>query len=96
MYQREHANFYFSEYSLWCTQLIIVMKQLFYIISIGLCWTPVQMCNISEDAAAYLPGDIMIGGLFPIHKGVSNLLEKTENNSFQCNRLVIICFIYTH
>ncbi|XP_075719817.1 G-protein coupled receptor family C group 6 member A-like [Rhinoderma darwinii] len=65
------------------------MNVLLHIISIGLCWKPVQMCIINEETAAYLPGDIVIGGLFPIHKGVSNLLQKTENNSFQCNSLYV-------
>ncbi|XP_056419263.1 G-protein coupled receptor family C group 6 member A-like isoform X2 [Hyla sarda] len=53
------------------------------------------MCNNHEEAAAYLPGDILIGGLFPIHKGVSNLLEKTENNSFLCNSLQVRSMVET-
>ncbi|XP_077145635.1 G-protein coupled receptor family C group 6 member A-like isoform X1 [Ranitomeya variabilis] len=65
------------------------MTLLLYIISVGLWWTPIQTCENKEHAAAYLSGDIVIGGLFPIHQGVSNLLEKTENNSFLCNSLYV-------
>ncbi|KAM4040313.1 G-protein coupled receptor family C group 6 member A-like [Anomaloglossus baeobatrachus] len=65
------------------------MILLLYIIFVGLCWTPGETCDNKEYAAAYLPGDIVIGGLFPIHKGVSNLLEKTDNNSFVCNSLYL-------
>ncbi|KAG8582538.1 hypothetical protein GDO81_008098, partial [Engystomops pustulosus] len=63
------------------------MKLLLHLIYISLCWTPVQMCF--EESVAYLPGDVMIGGLFSIHTGVSNLLERTENDSFVCKSLYV-------
>ncbi|XP_066462870.1 G-protein coupled receptor family C group 6 member A-like isoform X2 [Eleutherodactylus coqui] len=64
-----------------------MMDMLLHIMSIGFYWAAVQTCDGSEDAAAYLPGDIVIGGLFPIHNRVKNLLEKTENSSFLCDSL---------
>ncbi|XP_072000210.1 G-protein coupled receptor family C group 6 member A-like [Engystomops pustulosus] len=34
-----------------------------------------------------LPGDIMIGGIFPIHSGVSNLLQRPYADGFTCTGL---------
>ncbi|XP_018419030.1 PREDICTED: G-protein coupled receptor family C group 6 member A-like [Nanorana parkeri] len=50
-------------------------------------WIVTQTCTINEQAAALLPGDIMIGGLFPMHTGVSNLLRQSDNESFICTSL---------
>ncbi|XP_053316266.1 G-protein coupled receptor family C group 6 member A-like [Spea bombifrons] len=47
----------------------------------------VQSCDIQNQTVAYLDGDIIIGGIFPIHEGVSNLLERTNADDFICNGL---------
>ncbi|XP_075719815.1 G-protein coupled receptor family C group 6 member A-like [Rhinoderma darwinii] len=44
-------------------------------------------CDIHEHPVARLPGDIMIGGIFPIHEGVTNLLQRPYADGFTCTGL---------
>ncbi|CAH2329960.1 Hypothetical predicted protein, partial [Pelobates cultripes] len=44
----------------------------------------IQSYGIEEDAVAYMDGDIMIGGIFPIHNEVSNLLNRTNADDYIC------------
>uniref|UniRef100_A0A8C5QQG4 G-protein coupled receptors family 3 profile domain-containing protein n=1 Tax=Leptobrachium leishanense TaxID=445787 RepID=A0A8C5QQG4_9ANUR len=45
-------------------------------------WKVMLLCNNNEHPSARLPGDIMIGGIFPINKGVSN--SSDQANGFLC------------
>ncbi|XP_060710811.1 G-protein coupled receptor family C group 6 member A-like [Hemiscyllium ocellatum] len=46
---------------------------------------PVGSCNIPDDiVAARAPGDIIIGGLFPVHRLVENLTHRTQPGPLHC------------
>ncbi|XP_063297856.1 G-protein coupled receptor family C group 6 member A-like [Pelobates fuscus] len=76
-------------------------RLLIYILSTSFFWTYVLSCDIRELPAARLPGDIMIGGIFPIHEGVANLLNHSYTDDFICTRIGIermieaLAMIYT-
>ncbi|KAM8952991.1 G-protein coupled receptor family C group 6 member A-like [Pelodytes ibericus] len=50
-------------------------------------WRYGQSWDMFEHPAARLPGDIVIGGIFPIHKGVSNLSKQKPGDAFICTGL---------
>uniref|UniRef100_A0A8C5QQG2 G-protein coupled receptors family 3 profile domain-containing protein n=1 Tax=Leptobrachium leishanense TaxID=445787 RepID=A0A8C5QQG2_9ANUR len=64
-------------------------RLLFYTICTSCLWQCVHLCGVSEPPAARLPGDIMIGGIFPIHEGVGNLLNRTDPDDLICTRIGI-------
>ncbi|XP_068089239.1 G-protein coupled receptor family C group 6 member A-like [Hyperolius riggenbachi] len=47
----------------------------------------VDSCYSREHAVAHRPGDIMLGGIFPIHDGVYNLLQRPHVDGFTCTGL---------
>ncbi|XP_048453479.1 G-protein coupled receptor family C group 6 member A-like [Rhincodon typus] len=54
------------------------------------CWVSlvylVSPCNVPDDiVAARAPGDIIIGGLFPVHKTIENLANRTQPGPLQCS-----------
>ncbi|XP_078069679.1 G-protein coupled receptor family C group 6 member A-like [Mustelus asterias] len=54
------------------------------------CWAslirPVSLCNIPDDiVAARAPGDIIIGGLFPVHDKVEHLESRTQPGRLYCS-----------
>ncbi|XP_075453822.1 G-protein coupled receptor family C group 6 member A-like isoform X2 [Ascaphus truei] len=65
----------------------MLLNVLVYVLASCFLWRLVPSCDIHEQAIARLPGDIMIGGIFPIHKGVFNLLERTNADDFICTGL---------
>uniref|UniRef100_H3DBE0 Taste receptor type 1 member 3 n=1 Tax=Tetraodon nigroviridis TaxID=99883 RepID=H3DBE0_TETNG len=50
------------------------------------CSTPAWFQNISTNLFN-LPGDIMLGGLFPINQLTSNLSQRTEPDQITCDRI---------
>ncbi|XP_073481316.1 G-protein coupled receptor family C group 6 member A-like [Aquarana catesbeiana] len=44
-------------------------------------------CRSHKYVVAQKPGDIMLGGIFPIHDGVNNLLERLYVDEFTCTGL---------
>ncbi|CAH2252066.1 G- coupled receptor family C group 6 member A-like [Pelobates cultripes] len=82
-------------------KIIMHQRLLIYILSTCYFWTYALSCDIRELPAARLPGDIMIGGIFPIHEGVANLLNHSYTDDFICTRIGIermieaLAMIYT-
>ncbi|XP_075719814.1 G-protein coupled receptor family C group 6 member A-like [Rhinoderma darwinii] len=50
-------------------------------------WKPILTCDTYEHAVAQLSGDYIIGGIFPIHEGVSNILTRRYTQDFKCSGL---------
>ncbi|XP_029452771.1 G-protein coupled receptor family C group 6 member A-like [Rhinatrema bivittatum] len=55
----------------------------------------VTPCSSPDGYVARLPGHVIIGGLFPIHSGVSNLPNRTYPDDFTCTGFDIRHFIRT-
>ncbi|OCT80315.1 hypothetical protein XELAEV_18027134mg [Xenopus laevis] len=62
-------------------------RVLFYILLSYYLWGFALPCDPHKYAAAWQPGDVMIGGIFPIHSGVSNLLQRAHADDFICTGL---------
>ncbi|XP_063297857.1 G-protein coupled receptor family C group 6 member A-like [Pelobates fuscus] len=45
--------------------------------------------SIQEHAVAYMNGDMIIGAIFPIHEGISNLLNRSNADDFNCTGLLL-------
>uniref|UniRef100_A0A665UPG3 Taste receptor type 1 member 3 n=1 Tax=Echeneis naucrates TaxID=173247 RepID=A0A665UPG3_ECHNA len=66
------------------------------VILLVLCWAFRLSCSLNDlpewfnnisTSLFYLPGDIMLGGLFPINELSSNLSERTEPNNIRCESI---------
>uniref|UniRef100_UPI00398F2676 G-protein coupled receptor family C group 6 member A-like n=1 Tax=Pristiophorus japonicus TaxID=55135 RepID=UPI00398F2676 len=62
------------------------------------CWTflfhSVRLCDIPDDiVGARAPGDIIIGGLFPVHEKVENLANRTQPGSLHCSGFGLSTFL---
>uniref|UniRef100_UPI00398F1968 G-protein coupled receptor family C group 6 member A-like n=1 Tax=Pristiophorus japonicus TaxID=55135 RepID=UPI00398F1968 len=62
------------------------------------CWTflfhPVRLCDIPDDiVGARAPGDIITGGLFPVHEKVENLANRTQPGSLNCSGFDLSTFL---
>ncbi|XP_067884673.1 G-protein coupled receptor family C group 6 member A-like [Heterodontus francisci] len=62
------------------------------------CWAslfiPVRLCNIPDDiVGARAPGDIIIGGLFPVHEKVENLSNRTQPGQLHCSGFDLSAFL---
>ncbi|XP_067841387.1 G-protein coupled receptor family C group 6 member A-like [Heptranchias perlo] len=62
------------------------------------CWAslfhPVRLCDIPDDiVGARAPGDIIIGGLFPVHEKVENLINRTQPGPLHCSGFDLSTFL---
>ncbi|XP_067841384.1 G-protein coupled receptor family C group 6 member A-like [Heptranchias perlo] len=62
------------------------------------CWAslfhPVRLCDIPDDiVGAKAPGDIIIGGLFPVHEKVENLANRTQPGPLYCSGFDLSTFL---
>ncbi|XP_067874455.1 G-protein coupled receptor family C group 6 member A-like [Heterodontus francisci] len=62
------------------------------------CWAlllhPVRLCKFPDDiVAARAPGDVIIGGLFPVHKRVNNLAKRTQPGPLHCSEFDLSVFL---
>uniref|UniRef100_A0A8C5PHV5 G-protein coupled receptors family 3 profile domain-containing protein n=1 Tax=Leptobrachium leishanense TaxID=445787 RepID=A0A8C5PHV5_9ANUR len=62
----------------------MIRNLLFYALYAYFHWRFAKSCNIRDQAAAYLDGDIMIGGIIPINSEVTNILNRTGPDDSQC------------
>ncbi|OCT80313.1 G-protein coupled receptor family C group 6 member A [Xenopus laevis] len=63
--------------------------------------TTVLSCDIHKNSVAWQPGDIVIGGIFPIHNGILNVSDRKYVSDFNCTNLQlgvmneVLSMIYT-
>ncbi|XP_075125627.1 G-protein coupled receptor family C group 6 member A-like [Leptodactylus fuscus] len=50
-------------------------------------WELISSCDTPEHAVARLPGDYIIGGIFPIHEAVSDISSRRFPEDFKCSQL---------
>ncbi|XP_053316267.1 G-protein coupled receptor family C group 6 member A-like [Spea bombifrons] len=69
-------------------------------LSFCLLWKRLLCCITPEYAAAQQPGDIIIGGIFPIHEWVSKPLDQPYSKEFICTglqlRSMVAAFSFIH
>ncbi|XP_067841383.1 G-protein coupled receptor family C group 6 member A-like [Heptranchias perlo] len=65
-----------------------------FIVSFLIFFHPVRLCNIPDDiVGARAPGDIIIGGLFPVHEKVESLANRTQPGPLHCSGFDIRGFV---
>uniref|UniRef100_UPI00398F866E G-protein coupled receptor family C group 6 member A-like n=1 Tax=Pristiophorus japonicus TaxID=55135 RepID=UPI00398F866E len=65
-----------------------------FIVSFLIFYHPVRHCDIPDDiVGARAPGDIIIGGLFPVHEKVENLANRTQPGPLHCSGFNIRGFV---
>ncbi|XP_038654722.1 G-protein coupled receptor family C group 6 member A-like [Scyliorhinus canicula] len=63
------------------------------------CWVSfihaASLCNIPDDiVSARAPGDIIIGGLFPVHRKLEHLENRTQPGRLYCSKFSLSVFLH--
>uniref|UniRef100_UPI00398EFF74 G-protein coupled receptor family C group 6 member A-like n=1 Tax=Pristiophorus japonicus TaxID=55135 RepID=UPI00398EFF74 len=74
--------------------IMFTLKAAYVGCCVFLCWS-VRACDIVSDmVGARSPGDIIIGGLFPVHQQVENLANRSKPDPLTCTGFDVPRFIW--